>query len=569
MSEKPTIEAKVSGSNCRPGAITVLYVADLHHDVSEGQLYDIFNQFGEVFSVHISHKTPTTSLRYALVTFTDSLNGFLLVFIPLLRFLLSYHYFNPAYNHAADKAMEQLNCTPLYGIPIRIMPHRDFRVRNNRAANLIIKNLDKTVDHETLRHIFSNFGTIVSYKVATYDSGESKGYGFVQFESEQSAKDATYTLNGKVVNGKEMRVSPFVRKENTKNAPSGDKSKNVYVRNLSYSTTGDDLKRIFGEYGTITSALVIKDSEGASRRVGIVKFENVDDAAKAVEALNGKRFDGFEWCVGKANRQSERLLELKEINVVSNDEGGQNLHVNNLADGIGDVELNERFSQFDTITPYKNQCTQMRPVPMAPSVATRMPQYSLRPPPMGQQYLYGKRPPSFIPQPQPQGGLGYQQHYVPRMRPDGVVRPRPNFFVPGTRAVGQHPGGHRGAGPTMSLQPLAQQQMLPRISIGHRNYPPDPRADGMGGLGLATALTNASPEHQREMLYEALYPLVEKLEHDSAAKVTDVLLELDQPEGAIHRTAEMIRVSLRSFFSTSPEFQTRSANPLDRRKPDS
>ncbi|RRT49770.1 hypothetical protein B296_00036989 [Ensete ventricosum] len=47
---------------------------------------------------------------------------------------------------------------------------------------------------------------------------------------------------------------------------------------------------------------------------------------------------------------------------------------------------------------------------------------------------------------------------------------------------------------------------------------------------LASALANATPEQQRMMLGENLYPLVEQLEHDHAAKVTGMLLEMDQTE---------------------------------------
>ncbi|CAN4095373.1 unnamed protein product [Withania somnifera] len=47
---------------------------------------------------------------------------------------------------------------------------------------------------------------------------------------------------------------------------------------------------------------------------------------------------------------------------------------------------------------------------------------------------------------------------------------------------------------------------------------------------LASALANAPPEQQRTMLGESLYPLVDQLEHEHAAKVTGMLLEMDQTE---------------------------------------
>ncbi|KAI9128125.1 hypothetical protein K1719_001118 [Acacia pycnantha] len=68
------------------------------------------------------------------------------------------------------------------------------------------------------------------------------------------------------------------------------------------SMTDEDLKNIFGEHGTITSALIMRDSDGKLKCFGFVNFENADDAAKAVEALNGKKFDKKEWaCVWEDN----------------------------------------------------------------------------------------------------------------------------------------------------------------------------------------------------------------------------------------------------------------------------
>ncbi|XP_029126428.1 polyadenylate-binding protein 8 [Cajanus cajan] len=104
------------------------------------------------------------------------------------------------------------------------------------------------------------------------------------------------------------------------------------------------------------------------------------------------------------------------------------------------------------------------------------------------------------------------------------------------RLVGQEPGGHGGAGAPMPLQPLVQQQMLPRGPFVY-HHAHGPVAYGTGGQAmpfqsLVTALANASPEMQRQILGDALYPLVENLVHDSTTtgRVTGMLLDLDQPE---------------------------------------
>lgn len=57
--------------------------------------------------------------------------------------------------------------------------------------------------------MFKKFGNILSCKVATFDDGKSKGYGFVQFESEESAIAAIEKLNGSTVGDKPLYVQFF------------------------------------------------------------------------------------------------------------------------------------------------------------------------------------------------------------------------------------------------------------------------------------------------------------------------------------------------------------------------
>ena len=54
---------------------------------------------------------------------------------------------------------------------------------------------------------------------------------------------------------------------------------------------------------THTAAVVMRDAEGNSKRFGLAKFESTEDAAKAVDGLNGQKFDDKEGCVGKAQKK--------------------------------------------------------------------------------------------------------------------------------------------------------------------------------------------------------------------------------------------------------------------------
>jgi len=583
------------GAGVNQFGTTSLYVGDLDFSVTDSQLYDLFNQAGQVVSVRVCRDMST-------------------------RRSLGYGYVN--YNNPQDaaRALDLLNFTPLNGKTIRVMySHRDPSIRKSGAANIFIKNLDKAIDNKALHDTFSTFGNILSCKIATDPSGQSKGYGFVQFENDESAQNAIDKLNGMLINDKQVYVGHFLRKQERETVMSKTKFNNVYVKNLAESTTEEDLEKIFGEYGPLTSVVVMRDGNGKSKCFGFVNFENADDAANAVEALNSKKVDEKEWYVGKAQKKSERELELKSRFEQTAKETvdkfqGVNLYVKNLDDSIDDDKLKELFSEFGTITSCKvmrdpsgvsrgsgfvafsspeeasralaemngrmvvskplyvalaqrkeerraklqAQFSQMRPVAMAPTLAPRMPMYPPGAPGLGQQLFYGQAPPAIIP---PQAGFGYQQQLVPGMRPGGA--PMPNFFVPMVQQgqQGQRPGGRRGAGPVQQGQqpmPLMQQQMVPRGRV--YRYPPgrnmgDIPMPGLGGgmlsvpydMGgmlprdaafgqpmpvpaLATALANAPPDQQRTMLGENLYPLVDQLEHEQAAKVTGMLLEMDQTE---------------------------------------
>nr|XP_009782272.1 PREDICTED: polyadenylate-binding protein 4 [Nicotiana sylvestris] len=102
----------------------------------------------------------------------------------------------------------------------------------------------------------------------------------------------------------------------------------------------------------------MRDADGKSKCFGFVNFETGEDAAKAVESLNGKKFDDKEWYGGKAQKKSVREQELESkfeqtAKEVVDKYQGLNLYVKNLDDTIDDEKLKELFSEFGTITSCK------------------------------------------------------------------------------------------------------------------------------------------------------------------------------------------------------------------------
>src|SRR3954463_4705673 len=83
--------------------------------------------------------------------------------------------------------------------------------------------------------------------------------------------------------------------------------KNIYVGNLPYDTTGDDLVQLFQTYGTVTSGQVIIDKfSGRSRGFGFVEMANDNEAQAAIDALNGTPFGNRPLTVNEARPREER-----------------------------------------------------------------------------------------------------------------------------------------------------------------------------------------------------------------------------------------------------------------------
>ena len=80
----------------------------------------------------------------------------------------------------------------------------------------------------------------------------------------------------------------------------------LYVGNLSYSTTEDDLRQLFAGYGNPDSVTVISDrGTGRSKGFGFVEYSNAEEANAAMSDLNGREIDGRSLTVSEARPRTE------------------------------------------------------------------------------------------------------------------------------------------------------------------------------------------------------------------------------------------------------------------------
>ena len=81
----------------------------------------------------------------------------------------------------------------------------------------------------------------------------------------------------------------------------------LYVGNLSFDTSSDDLQQLFAQAGTVESAAVVEDRDtGRSRGFGFVEMTSKEEAEAAIAQFNGKEFGGRNLTVNEARPREDR-----------------------------------------------------------------------------------------------------------------------------------------------------------------------------------------------------------------------------------------------------------------------
>jgi len=203
-------------------------VGDLAPDVNEGLLFDIFNAVGPVSSIRVCRDAVTRrSLGYAYVNFHQVAD--------------------------AERALDTMNFTTIKDRPCRIMwSQRDPSIRRSNVGNIFVKNLHESIDNKQLYDTFSLFGNILSCKVVTdRDSGKSKGYGYVHYETAEAASAAIEKLDGMLIDGQEVQVGVFMRRTER---PGQMDWTNLYLKNIPREWDDARLMEEFSKYGEVISA---------------------------------------------------------------------------------------------------------------------------------------------------------------------------------------------------------------------------------------------------------------------------------------------------------------------------
>lgn len=524
-----------------------LYVGELAPEVTEANLFEIFNSIGPVASIRVCRDAITRrSLGYAYVNFHNLAD--------------------------AERAMDGLNNSSVKGKPCRIMwSQRDPSLRKSGKGNIFIKNLDKTIDHKALYDTFSQFGQILSCKIELDHDNQSRGYGYIQFIAQDSAEKAVAKVNGMILAGKKVFVGPFVSRKERIAQNSTKKYTNVYINNLDEGVSDEKFRELFSTCGTIKSAVVMKDEAGKSKGFGFINFETPEQAEKAVVDLNGKDINGKNIYVGRAQKKAERESELKQKFEQIKMEHlqkyqGVNLYIKNLEDDFDDDKLRGIFTGYGTITSAKimrdnkgnskgfgfvcftspeeatrsvtemngkivgskplyvalAQRKEVRRAQLEAQFAARTKGMPRMPAPM-----YNGAPVFYAPQP---GQPFVYPGMMPRGRfpPGPYGQPMPNYVMVGGGRGGQNVknAGRGGRGGMMGRGGRGGMKQQPMAPIPVQMAPMAPQSQ-------EPIVPPNSVEEQKRMLGEKLYALIYKNQPSLSGKITGMILESSHPDEII------------------------------------
>eukprot|EP00210_Caulerpa_lentillifera_P001678 g1613.t1 len=488
-----------------------LYVGDLDKEVDETILHEVFSKIGPVASIRICRDSVTRrSLGYGYVNYVTSLDV-----------------------HAAEKAIELLSYTRLKGKPIRVMwADKNPQTRKRGIGNIFIKGLSPEIDSRTLHDTFEVFGVISSAKVARDEGGASLGYGYVQYESPQAAQSAIDRANGMLLEGRQLTVVPYTMKSAREVV---HEYTNIYIKHLPPSVDSDEaLTLLFSKFGEVTSCCLPQEEEGGKAKgFGFVNFKDSDSARRAVEEMNDLEVDGSKLYVTPAQRKSERkkLLEEKfeqqrreqQINTK-----GRNLYIKHLAPSIDNTKLIELFEKFGHITSAKIMYDENHNSKAFGFVCfSTVEEAAGALAEMNNKVIDGQSLYVALAQPKSLRQAQLEQDRLSRMTMTGPMY---------STMMSPHLWSNGGGGGVSMNNRGQRPQVRARAPGYYRTVGPGNRGGYQSSMeyrllpNSASIVDSTSTEQQKILLGEQLYPLVHSINSIKAAKITGMLLEMDNEE---------------------------------------
>ncbi|KAG6076950.1 Polyadenylate-binding protein, cytoplasmic and nuclear [Claviceps sp. LM219 group G6] len=436
-----------------------VFIKNLDVAIDNKALHDTFAAFGNILSCKVAQDEHGSSKGYGFV-----------------------HYET---DEAAQQAIKHVNGMLLNEKKVYVGHHIPKKDRQSKFdemkanfTNIYVKNVNPDATDDEFRELFERYGDITSSSLARDQEGKSRGFGFVNYTTHESAAKAVDELNGRDFHGQDLYVGRAQKKHEREEelrrsyeAARLEKANkyqgvNLYIKNLDDDVDDEKLRQMFSEFGPITSAKVMRDApsdgseadeqeEESAEKEAETKKEDTKEATaeeatseKTAEKTSDKAADKT------SDKTAEKKGDKKGDKKFGKSKGFGFVCFSNPDDATKAVaEMNQRMINGKPLYVALAQRKDVRKSQLEASIQARnqlrlqqaaaaagMPQQYMQPP-----VFYGQQP-GFMPQggrgmpfPQPGMGMGGVQGGRPGQFPGypqqggrGVPQQMPpNMYMPG------------------------------------------------------------------------------------------------------------------------------------------
>ena len=210
------------------------------------------------------------------------------------------------------------------------------------GKSVFVGNLSWEASWQDLKDHMRQAGNVAHVEVLTKPDGRSKGCAIVEYEHPRDAEKALRDLDGTFLLDRELFVQSDDREDSGGGAGGHDTPSHeerdcrIFIGNLSYETSWQDLKDFMRRAGTVARADILTGPDGRSKGCGIVEYASKKDAARALRELNEEELNGRTIYLQEDRPRDDRGND-------GGDGDGKQLYVGNLSYGTQWYRLKDHF----------------------------------------------------------------------------------------------------------------------------------------------------------------------------------------------------------------------------------
>src|SRR5436305_1891246 len=154
-----------------------------------------------------------------------------------------------------------------------------------------VTNFPPAADEVFIRGLFKKYGQVLDIRFPSLQHNTHRRFCYVEFERNDQAKVASIELDGhefEDVRKLKVKMSDPGQKQSRSGAM--EERREIYIRNVDWAASEEDLKQLFSDYGNIESVRIPRQIDGKSKGIGFVVFSSPDQATAASVAMNDHMF---------------------------------------------------------------------------------------------------------------------------------------------------------------------------------------------------------------------------------------------------------------------------------------